>query len=128
MAKTNQYSYKPYKIGAVIKQIMAEKQLDKKVIAQQLGITLRAFELWYDREYLPMEEMLQLSELIDYNLVHEYHPNVKPLPNPLQAQLDEARDQLRELDILKRETAMLKTKNNRLEGENDIMLRLLEKK
>jgi hypothetical protein len=127
MAKTTQYSYKPRLIGVVIKRIMAEKQLDKKVIAQQMGVSLRTFELWYEAEYLPMKHMMKLSPLLDYNLFLEYHPNMKPAPNPLQAQLDEAKEAIAERDLLKRENAALKTKNIQLEAANDTYRDMLEK-
>jgi len=122
MAKTTSYAEKPRLIGAVIMQLMAEKQLDKKIIAKQMGVTLRTFERWYKRAYLTMPQMLKLSPLLNYNLLADYHPNMKPAPNLLQEPLNEAKAELALMERKMKNYEQLKTEKQQLEAEKEVLL------
>src|SRR4051812_36045699 len=82
------YAYKPSRIGAVIQEHITRLNISVQTVAEFMDVTERTVNRWYTRAYLSFPQVLRLSELLQVNLLLEYHPNVKPLPNPLQADLD----------------------------------------
>ncbi len=100
------YAYKPHLIGAVIKEIIERKALDPQQVADQMGITLRSLVRWYERKYLFVEQMYDISEVLQENLFLEYHPNVPPPPDPSEE--------------IKKDNVLLKTEVERLTNENGI--------
>ncbi len=76
------YASKPLLLGAVVKNIIDTNGLDEKIVAKQMGITLRTLRNWYTREYLLPDIMFDLSAVLGENLFAHYHPNLKPKPDP----------------------------------------------
>src|SRR5260221_385907 len=115
--KITSYAYKPKLIGPVIAEIMERKQIDIKTIASKMDVTEHTVRNWLTYEYLSVDIMMQLSELLDQDLLLEYRSNVKPLPNPLQEELDKKNGYLKEMEEIENENARLKTITIRQDAE-----------
>ena len=84
--KNNQYSYKPFSIGPLIKHIVKEKRINRHQLAERLNIEKNSVYKIFNLKHPDILYLMRLSEALDENLLLEYHPNVKPKPNPLEAE------------------------------------------
>ncbi len=116
------------KIGAVIETIMTAKNISKETIATLMGVTVRCVEKWLDSRFLPIQRMLKLSEVLGENLLLHYHPNVKPLPNPLQQELDKQISYVKNFDGMEERLNRTLTENIKLRAERDLLKEMLLEK
>jgi hypothetical protein len=111
------YAYKPLKIGPLLKARAKEKGYNARYIGAKLGIYHRNVHREYKRVSMSMKQLLKWSEILDQNFLLLYHPNVKPLPNPLQSELDKQKGYVQDRDELENEVGILKNRILRLEGK-----------
>ena len=113
-------AYKPMLIGAIIRECCKSANISPKQLAEQLGIEHRSsYRLFYRKEVsLPL--LLKLSEIVQKNLLLHYHPNVPPLPNPLQAQIDALTQEVTDLRYTKKIVTRLQQENVALIKECNI--------
>ena len=115
------YAYKPLLIGAVIKSKAEEKKLKPKDVAAYLGIKTRQVYRIYKMKYVDMPMLFKCSEMLQENLLLEYHPNVKPLPNPLQEVVDRLSSYNKDDESYKGKCEALQKKVIVLEGKNEML-------
>jgi len=121
------YSRKPKHIGQLVRQLAAESGYDKKYMGAKLNLHFRYIYRFYESDITDINRLIELSDIFNRNLLLEYHPNVKPLPNPLQQELDDAKEKLSEMDVLERKNELLKKENLELKAQNDAYRDMLEK-
>ncbi len=113
------YAYKPFSIGAFIKNKLEEKRITPVQFAQMLGVTRSNVYRLFERKWMSVQQLLRISEILGENLLLQYHPNVKPQPHPLQAENAQLKT---ENELLKQQAVQ----NQNLEEENKILKAKLE--
>lgn len=121
------YASKPAKIGAVIATQMAEQKISKQMVADYMGKTTKTIDNWLKRVYLPIPEMMELSKLFKKDLMALYRPDVKPEPNPLQAELDKQKGYVKSLEGTETKNEKLRTENKSLRDQIELLKELIEK-
>ncbi len=77
---------------------------------------------------MPLPKLMKISELLQENLLLHYHPNVPPLPNPLLAELNAVKAQLKEQMELRTKMQQTAEENIRLKAQLEILERIMAKK
>lgn len=122
------YTLAPAAIGAVLKEKAAGMALTPKIIAEKIGINKRSIYGIYKRKYLTIPEMNQWSEVLNENLFTLYHPNVKPLPDPRDAEIEKLKGYVKHLEDVENKNGILKNHNIKLEAKIELLMEQLDKK
>ena len=125
---TPNYAYKPKKIGAIIKTLMVVNYKSKKELAAFTKVTVRVVGDWFHFDFISIPRMLQLSEFFGENLLLRYHPNVKPLPNPLQEELDKVKGYVKHLEGVELKYEKVLMENKSLRDQIDLLKEMLLEK
>lgn len=126
-ASSVSYAYKPARIGAVISRLMKEKRITKQYIADTMQVAIKTVERWMDADFISMPHLLQLSVIFGENLLLLYHPDVKPLPNPLQAEVDKQTGYVKHLEDIEIKYAKLREENKSLRDQVEVLKELIER-
>ena len=102
------YSYKPHLIGAVIKTLAKEKHITPSELAKRVGVDKGNVYRLFKARYMAIPMLFKMSEALGENLLFQYHPNLKPLPNPLELENAQLKEQLLRLNDLSEENKVLK--------------------
>lgn len=122
------YACKPYKIGAVIKNLMEEKKISVETVAQYMNVTKRTVENWYEREYLFIPDLMKLSELFQKDMVPLYRSNVPPEPDPRDEEIKKLKGYVKHLEGVEEENGILKNRLLKQEGRIEALEEQLDKK
>lgn len=109
-----------------IKNKAEEKKLKPKDVAGYLGIKPRQVYRIYKMKHVDMPMLFQCSEMLHENLLLEYRPNVKPLPNPLQEENDRLRSYVKDDETYKGKYEALQKKVIVLEGQIELLERMVK--
>ncbi|MES2621364.1 MAG: hypothetical protein V4615_10995 [Bacteroidota bacterium] len=115
------YAYKPFAIGAVIKTVTKEKNITPVELERRMGFTHRNIYRLFKSRSQNMAMLLKASEALGENLLLHYHPNVPPLPNPLQAENKRLQKELEGLKQRLNELTPLVDEVKVLKGQLDIL-------
>lgn len=122
------YAYKPAGIGGVIKKISEEKHITPVELEKRMGIIHRNIYRIFKSKTMSMKMLFTASEALEENLLLHFHPNVKPLPNPLQAELDQLKAENENLKAQLNELKPLADENKVLKGQLDILREVMKGK
>ncbi len=108
-----------------IKNKAEEKKLKPKDVAGYLGIKPRQVYRIYKMKHVDMPMLFQCSEMLQENLLLEYRPNVKPLPNPLQEENDRLHSYVKDDESYKGRYEALQKKNLMYEAQIEVLEKLV---
>ena len=114
-AKDANHAYKPLYIGLVIKETLAGQGITPVQFAEKIGVNKRNIHRLLRAKWLSMPKLLKYSEVLNRNLLLEYHPNIEPQPNPLLAENEALKKELATLKNYEQENMILKAKLEVLE-------------
>jgi len=115
-------------IGPVIKRIAEEKNILPSELERRLGMSDRNIYRLFRAKTLSMKQFFAVSEALEENLLLHFHPNVKPLPNPLEAVLDELKAENETLKAQLKELSPLASENIVLKGQLDVLKEVMKGK
>lgn len=118
---TSTYAYEPPLMGAVLKQKAEALNLKPRAIAPLLNKEYRSIYKIYKRRRLRIPELFKWSEILGENLLLLIHPNIKPLPNPLQEEFDKLKALVKYLEGVEVERDQLKTRCIKLEAKIEVL-------
>ncbi len=72
--------------------------------------------------------LFTISEALEENLLLMFQPNVKPLPNPLQAELDKLKAENEQLKAQLKELAPITDENKVLKGQLEVLKEVMKGK
>ena len=121
------FGYKPFKIGPLLEQKAEQKNLNSKQIAALLPCDYRNVYKIFQQTMLSLPKLLRWSEILDENLLLLYSPNVKPLPNPLQAELDKQKAYVKDLEARLANYEKLLMENKSLKDQVKVLLEAIAK-
>jgi len=122
------YASKPFSIGAVIKRISEEKHITPIELEKRMGLIHQNIYRLFKAKTLSMKQFFAVSEALEENLLLLFHPNVKPLPNPLQAELDQLKAENEILKAQLNEAKRILLDNTVLKGQLDVLKEVMKGK
>ncbi len=122
------HASKPAMIGPVIKRMAEEKNILPSELERRLGMSDRNIYRLFRAKTLSMKQFFAVSEALEENLLLHFDPNVKPLPNPLQAELDELKAENETLKAQLKELSPLASENIVLKGQLDVLKEVMKGK
>jgi cell division protein FtsB len=122
------YLVKPLSIGAVIKQIVFEKRIPRSELAARLKMKQRSVYRIFNLKHPKILHLLRLSEAIDENLLLQYHPNVKPIANPLEAENTQLKSEIAQLRQQLIDYHKTSEENKLLKSQLDVLKEMIKGK
>jgi transcriptional regulator with XRE-family HTH domain len=122
----NSNAREPEHMGHIVRKLALEKGFNYKQIAAILNIDESSVYRFYKRKILYPKELMPLSKAFGIDLFLLYKPDVPPMPNPLQAVVDDLLKQLKEKDSKLIDSEKLKEELLKQQGVIDELHRQLE--
>ncbi len=122
------YAYKPLYFGKLVKEKARLKQMSNQEVADYLEMNVRSIPRYFRKKTPTLDDLFQCSEMLQEDLLLEYHPNVKPLPNPLQEENDRLRSYVKDDETYKGKYEALQKKVIVLEGQIELLERMVKEK
>ena len=122
------YASKPAAIGVVIKRIAEEKGIASAELERRIGFDHRNVYRLFKAKTLSIKMMFTVSEALEENLLLMFQPNVKPLPNPLLAELDKLKAENEQLKAQLKDLAPLTDENKVLKGQLEVLKEVMKGK
>ncbi|MES2619784.1 MAG: helix-turn-helix domain-containing protein [Bacteroidota bacterium] len=128
MKSERSYSYKPLLIGAVIKTLCEQKHITPAELAKRVGVNKGNIYRLFTTRTMALPMLFKMSEALDENLLLHYHPNVKPLPNPLQAECEQLKAENEQLKQSVLQLQTLTDENKILKAQLDVLREVMKAK
>ena len=122
------YSYKPHLIGSVIKTICEQKHITPSELARRVGVDKGNIYRLFTTRTMAMPMLFKMSEALDENLLLHYHPNVKPLPNPLQAENEQLKTENEKLKQSLLQLQAVADENKTLKAQLEVLREVMKAK
>ena len=111
---TTTYYRAPQHLGAAIKEVARLQGFTNKALAQRLGSTRSGVAQLYRTNGMSIKRLLMLSEVLNYNLLDLFWPNVAPPVNELVNETARLHAEIARLQALERENELLNARIDEL--------------